>query len=117
MGNHFLLQGIFLTLSSNVRFLCLLHCREILYHRATWEALIRWDQGNKCNVDIQSQQFTKEELRVKVQSFKKESGSNLGLLHFRQILYRLSHQGSLYNPNCVCVSHSFVSDSLQLHGL
>ena len=31
----FLLQGIFLTQGSNP---CLLHCRQILYHWATWEA-------------------------------------------------------------------------------
>ena len=29
VGSHFLLQGIFLTQGSN---LCLLHCRQILYH-------------------------------------------------------------------------------------
>ena len=31
MGGHFLLQGIFLTQRSNPNFLCLLHCRQILY--------------------------------------------------------------------------------------
>ena len=36
MGCHFLLQGIFLTQRSN---LGLLHCRQILYHWAIWEAL------------------------------------------------------------------------------
>ena len=35
MGRHFLLQGIFLTQGSNP---CLLHCRQILYQQATWEA-------------------------------------------------------------------------------
>ena len=52
-------------------------------------------------------------------------GSNPGLLHCRQILYHLSHQGSLYivvkskeSESCsVQFSCSFVSDSLRPHGL
>ena len=36
VGCHFLLQGTFPTQGSNP---CLLHCRWILYHCATWEAL------------------------------------------------------------------------------
>ena len=32
VGYHFLFQGIFLTQGFNLRFLCLLHCRWILYH-------------------------------------------------------------------------------------
>ena len=32
MGCHFLLQGIFPTQGSNLRLLCLLHCRRTLYH-------------------------------------------------------------------------------------
>ena len=39
MGYQFLLQGIFLTQGSNPCFLCLQHCRQILYHCAAWEAL------------------------------------------------------------------------------
>ena len=35
MGRHFLLQGIFPTQGSN---LCVLHCRQVLYHCATREA-------------------------------------------------------------------------------
>ena len=38
VGCHFLLQGIFPTLGLNPSLLCLLHCRQILYHCATWEA-------------------------------------------------------------------------------
>ena len=38
MGCGFLLQGIFPTKGSNPCFLCLLHCKWILYHRATVEA-------------------------------------------------------------------------------
>ena len=37
VGCHFLLQGIFPTQRSNPHFLCLLHCRQILYHCATWK--------------------------------------------------------------------------------
>ena len=32
VGCHFLLQGIFLTQGLNLCLLCLLHCRQILYH-------------------------------------------------------------------------------------
>ena len=35
VGSHALLQGIFPTLGLNLR---LLHCRQILYHGATWKA-------------------------------------------------------------------------------
>ena len=31
VGCHLVLQGIFLTQRSNLRFLCLLHCRQVLY--------------------------------------------------------------------------------------
>ena len=43
-------------------------------------------------------------------------GSNLGLLHYRWILYLLSHGGS---PGAVfqCVSCSVMSDSLRPHGI
>ena len=43
-------------------------------------------------------------------------GSNPHLLHWQVDSLPLSHQGSPY-ISCVCVSHSVVSDSLQLHGL
>ena len=39
VGCHFLLQGICLIQGSNLHLLCLLHCRQILYHQATREAL------------------------------------------------------------------------------
>ena len=35
VGYHALLQGTFLTQGSNLYLLCLLHCRQILYHWAT----------------------------------------------------------------------------------
>ena len=38
VGCHALLQGIFLTLGSNLQLLQLLHCRQVLYHWATREA-------------------------------------------------------------------------------
>ena len=48
-------------------------------------------------------------------------GSNLDLLHCRQILYCLSHQGSPWPPSVqfssVQFSPSVVSDSLRHHGL
>ena len=37
VGCHFLLQGIFPTQGLIPCLLCLLHCRWVLYHRATWE--------------------------------------------------------------------------------
>ena len=36
VGCHFLLQEIFLTQGSNLRLLCLLHCRRILYTVSPW---------------------------------------------------------------------------------
>ena len=40
-GCHFLLQGIFPTQGSNPPLLRLLHCRQLLYHFTTWEALFK----------------------------------------------------------------------------
>ena len=37
VGSHFLLQGAFPTQGLNPCLLCLLHCRQILYHWAIWE--------------------------------------------------------------------------------
>ena len=39
VGYHFLLQEIFLTQGSDLCLLCLLHCKHILHHWATGEAL------------------------------------------------------------------------------
>ena len=39
VGCHALLQGIFPTQGLNLH---LQHCRRILYHQATWEALLKW---------------------------------------------------------------------------
>ena len=38
VGCHFILQGILPNQGSNSHLLCLLHCRQILYHCDTWEA-------------------------------------------------------------------------------
>ena len=40
VGCHFFLQGIFLTQGSNLCPLYFLHCRQVLYHWATWETHI-----------------------------------------------------------------------------
>ena len=44
VGCHLLLQGIFLTQESNLHFLCLLHCRQILYPLSHRESL--WSKAN-----------------------------------------------------------------------
>ena len=46
-GYHFLLQGIFLT--PGIKLASLVFClgRQILYHRATWEATTTWDNALK----------------------------------------------------------------------
>ena len=49
MGCHFLLQGIFLIKRWTPRLLSLLHCRQILYHWASEEAL--WTYA-KCQINI-----------------------------------------------------------------
>ena len=48
VGCHFLLQGIFLTQGSN---LCLLHCRQILYHWVTGKAL---ETSNSASLKLNS---------------------------------------------------------------
>ena len=45
-------------------------------------------------------------------------GSNPGLLHWRQMLYPLSHEGTVtWGPSQISISRSVVSDSLRPHGL
>ena len=48
-----------------------------------------------------------------LQGILQTQGSNLGFLHCRQILYCLSHQGSLLLP--LCVPLNFFSSYLPLH--
>ena len=45
VGCHFLLQGIFQTQGSNLRLLCR---RWVLYHWATWEALVQTEAIQPC---------------------------------------------------------------------
>ena len=40
-------------------------------------------------------------------------GSNLGLLHYRQILYHLSHQGSVYDIHM----HKYIAKAIHTLGL
>ena len=48
VGCHFLLQGIFPFQGSNSHLLCFLHCRWILYHWATREAIPRIVTAFSC---------------------------------------------------------------------
>ena len=107
VGCHFLLQGIFPTQGSNPG---LLHCRQTLYrlsHQGSplgafgsrfslvqlcatlWTVPARllcpWDSPGK-NTGVSC--------HVLLQGIFPTQGSNPGLLHCRQTLYRLSHQGS-----------------------
>ena len=50
MGCHFLLHGIFLIQWLNLR---LLYCRQIHYHRATWEAPVKLAKDKYCIMYIQ----------------------------------------------------------------
>ena len=47
VGCHFFLQGISQTQGSNPHLLCLLHCRQVLHHGATWEAQLLY----MCQLD------------------------------------------------------------------
>ena len=49
VGCHTLLQGIFLILGSNLRLLCVLHHRQILYHWASEDAQSKTDQGTNLS--------------------------------------------------------------------
>ena len=48
VGFHFLLWGISLTQGSNLSLLCFLHCRQIIYHWASGEALLTYSHTCKC---------------------------------------------------------------------
>ena len=52
MACYFLLQGVFLTQGSNPSLLCLLQCRQILYHCTTWEAqfIVQWGLNNVLEI-------------------------------------------------------------------
>ena len=47
MDCHFLLQGIFWTQGLNIHLLHLRHCRQILYHWATWETKSNYTPTDK----------------------------------------------------------------------
>ena len=61
VGCHFLLQGLLPSQGSNPRVLCLLHCRQILYHWAIPSALVSFANG-PCSLNwasyFQSNVFT-----------------------------------------------------------
>ena len=67
MGFHFLLQGIFLSQGLNPCLLCLLYCRQILYHWATRETqhgilLSHWEEWSNAicsNIDGPGEYHTK----------------------------------------------------------
>ena len=67
MGFHFLLQGIFLAQGLNPCLLCLLYCRQILYHWATRETqqgilLSHWKEWSNAicsNIDGPGEYHTK----------------------------------------------------------
>ena len=57
VGCHFLLQGIFLTQGLNLH---LQHCRQILYHWATRETLLRLYQGLKWKKVSKLKELTRD---------------------------------------------------------
>ena len=77
VGCHFLLQGIFLTQGSNLHLLCLLCCRQILYHLSHW--------GSQARI-----------LKSVAIPFSRGYFQewNPGLPYWRWILYQLRHQGN-----------------------
>ena len=115
MGCHFLPQEIFPTQGSNPG---LLHCRQIVYQlsykgsqmqtiEAGYSAFLVSKPTVKLNVAPSSLILCQAPLSMRVsgknaavsrhsllQGIFLTQGSNPGLLHCRQILYRLSHQGS-----------------------
>ena len=111
VGCHALFQGIFPTQGSNLQLLCPLHCRQSLYvlsHEGTltqreWkcESLSRvqllatpWAVAlQDCPWDSPGKN-TWVGCHALLQGIFPAQGSNPSLLHCRQILYHLSHQGS-----------------------
>ena len=86
-----------------------LHCRQILYylnHQESTKVKMLVSQsyptlGNPWTTAFQallsmefSRQYTKVDIHSLLQGIFPTWGSDLGLLHCRQILYHLSHQGS-----------------------
>ena len=68
---------------------------------------LKWTGMGKFNSDDHCVYYSGQEYRSGFPFPSPEilptQGSNLGLLHCRQMLHRLSHQGSPYIYGCVCV--------------
>ena len=104
VGSHFLLQRIFLTQGLN---LDLLHCRQILYHPSqvsenesrsvVSNSLQPHGLYNPWNSPGQNTGAGGLSL---LQGILPTRRLNLDLLHCRQILYGLSHQGSPAMVDC-----------------
>ena len=134
---HFLLQRIFLTQELNP---CLLHCRQILYQLSyegspyicmymclciyaaaakslqscltLCDPMVCSPPGSSVHVDSPGKN-TGVRCHAFLQGIFPTQGSNLGLLHCRQILYQLSYQGTHPIPfgnhefvSCICESIS-----------
>ena len=105
VGSLSLLQGIFPTQGSNWG---LLHCRQILYCLNRQGSPVEMKVAQSC-LTLQLQglyslwnspgQNTGVGSLSLLQGILPTQGSNPGLLHCGQILYQLSHKGSV----CVCV--------------
>ena len=98
VGCHFLLQGIFPTQESNPHLLGLLHWRQILYHCAIWESLVKVKAAQSCPSLCNSMDYHGV-LQVRIlervafsllQQIFPTQELNWGLLHCRQVLYQLS---------------------------
>ena len=114
MGCHFLLQGIFPTQGSNLRLLCLLHCRWILYQLCHWgcpsilyivsvvkvKVAQLYPELSLCNPRACTVHRILQARVLEWVAIPFSRGSsqprdfNPGLSHCRQILYQLSHQRS-----------------------
>ena len=104
---HLLLQGIFPTQGSNLSFLCLLHCKWIVYPRShdgsPSKCLFFWNVAQSCLTLCDPRDYTVHgvlQARIQawiafplLQQIFPTPESNWGLLHCRQTLYQLSYQG------------------------
>ena len=93
---HFLLQGIFLSQRLN---LGLLHCRQMLYHLSHQGAKVAQSCLTLCNsMDCSLWNSPGQNTGMGSLSFLQgifpTQRSNSGLVHYRWILYQLSHKGS-----------------------
>ena len=111
VGCHALLQGIFPTQKSIQHFLGLLHWREDFLPLAPpvgwkWSLSVVSDSSTPWTVTYHaplSMGFSRQEYWSGLpfaQRIFPTQGSHLGLLHFRQTLYHLSHRGSHLGGSC-----------------